>query len=156
MDASVLASKWCKSRYGSYWRGKLGHDELSSGLAWSHLADLSTEPFGALCWVLKNPDAAAQAKARSRGVGRGSAGHGMDCESSTGGYAPSAALFEGRHGSTWYVQVCLGEIWRAELGLVWTADGSTEGPPSLLFSREQVWSGQQRSARVRSGEASFG
>jgi len=40
-------------------------------------------------------------------------------------------------------------------GFARTADGSTEAPASLLFSREQVWSGQLRTARVRHGEARF-
>lgn len=46
-------------------------------------------------------------------------------------------------GGSWPGKVRLGGVWS---GLVWlgaarTADGSTEGSPSLLFSREQVWSG---------------
>lgn len=39
------------------------------------------------------------------------------------------------------------------LGLARTADGSTEGPPSLLFSREQVWSGGSRQVLLMRGWA---
>ena len=46
-------------------------------------------------------------------------------------------------------------------GLLRTADGSTEGSPSLLFSREQVWLGETRQytlglGLVRPGEARQG
>jgi hypothetical protein len=39
----------------------------------------------------------------------------------------------------------------AGLGWARTADGSTEGSPSLLFSREQVWQGRAGSGLVRYG-----
>ena len=36
-------------------------------------------------------------------------------------------------------------------GIARTADGSTEGSPSLLFSREQVWFGEVRQYTLRLG-----
>ena len=71
-----------------------------------------------------------------------------------GASAPSAALIEGRCGTKRLDAERRGAEWSGQprQGLARTADSSTEAPASLLFSREQVWSGQPRTARVRHGE----
>ena len=53
-----------------------------------------------------------------------------------------------RSGRVRSAEVCIGKEWLCGLsrGSAMTADSSTEGSPSLLFSREQVWH----------GDASFG
>jgi len=70
-----------------------------------------------------------------------------------GASAPSAALFESRygeagHGMAWQGLAGHGE---ARRGMARTADSSTEGSPSLLFSWEQVWSGRTGSGLIRYG-----
>lgn len=66
--------------YGGARRGRVGCGAAGLSLAMSGQAradDLSTEPFGALCWVLRNPDAARPGQERRGVARRGAAGRGM-------------------------------------------------------------------------------
>jgi hypothetical protein len=58
-----------------------------------------------------------------------------------------------RSGRVRSAEVRIGKDWLGGLsrGRARTADGSTEGSPSLLFSREQVWFGEVRQCRLRLG-----
>ena len=61
--ASALPAALVECRSGEQWRGAVMRGCARQGAHWRGLAtadDLSTEPFGALCWVLRNPDAAWQ------------------------------------------------------------------------------------------------
>jgi len=128
--------------------------------------DLSAEPFGALRWVLWNPDSADRASARFALARCGAVRHGSvqrdmatAADGSTGGSGSHCC-------SLWRVELAVHGL--ARWGLEWfgglvqgkarwgdlrAADGSTEGSPSLLFSREQVWSGPAMQVAVGLGAA---
>ena len=79
MGDSLLASLRCKSRCGQALCGAARSGVVSFGLIWRvgvTADDLSTEGFGPLCWVLRNPDSAERASAGFALARCGSARHG--------------------------------------------------------------------------------
>jgi hypothetical protein len=79
------------ARRGRAWRGEIWRGEDGYGQATAD--DLSTEPFGALCWVLLNPVLAWRAEAWCSGAGHGAARHGRAGQGNTGSrHQPAAPL----------------------------------------------------------------
>jgi hypothetical protein len=120
------------------WHGKTEHGLARRGTLWPGKADLSTEPYGALCWVLRNSDVAKRDKAR-----RGKPRSGLEARG--GARRGKAPLISARRvnrlslldsinpdmarqgwlrlGSAWQGPAIHGGVWQ---GGARTADGSTE------------------------------
>lgn len=66
LGASAPSAALIRSRYGFYWTGTARRCGAKQGNARNGAApaDLSTEPYGALCWVLRNPDVERHGPAR--------------------------------------------------------------------------------------------
>ena len=148
MGDSALASKWCKSRCGSLrsgWAGcdRVGSVQMRSGrltCAAVKADDLSAEGFGPLRWVLRNPDLGRRGAIRFGRLGLGAACQGLVWQGNRcrrqhwGLRLPLLLSLRAdlvRMGLDGHVEVSPGP---AGTGMARTADGSTEGPPSLLFS----------------------
>ena len=87
-----LPSSWMDmARRGLARRGQAWHGDARPGSATAD--DLSTEPFGALCWVLRNPVLAWRAEAWFGSAGHGTARHGRASQGNTGSrHQPAAPL----------------------------------------------------------------
>lgn len=133
--------------YGGARRGNVGCGAAGLSLAMSGQAradDLSTEPFGALCWVPWNPDVA-----RRDAAGIGKAGRGVMPQGTPRARRWHGALrgsLPSSRGWTWHGKARLGVAWpgrarhgmarlgRTRQGAARAVDDSTEGQPSLLSS----------------------
>ena len=166
-------------------------------------ADLSTEGFGSLCWVLRNSDLAESVRVRLGAVRRGwvwsgEAWHGNRCRRQHWGlWLPLLLSLEGRLGSASIGLIRWGRsrqcparqklqtaarsffggslllsfesrcapAWHGLIRHGWVCCGAAAcnkdcrrqyggfALPTVLSGTGMVWSGQQRPARVRSGEA---
>ena len=164
MGDSLLASLRCKSRCGAtgrgvVWTGEVWPSAVRCGEATAD--DLSTEGFGPLCWVLRNPDAVwpgADGSGRSRkgGAWLGEMRQGNRCRRQHWGLR-LPLLLSLRVG---VVRSGLIDSGVVDRGLAYSGEDEDcrrqyggFSLPTVLSGTGMVWSGQQRPARVRSGEA---
>jgi len=117
----LLSLRVALARTGRPWRGEDGYvqvrpGDLRSGLVWAD--DLSTEPFGALCWVLWNPVTAGHGPAQRVSAWRAGAAHGelrcgKGCRQQYGASAEAPCCSHQGSGlcMAWHGELILGQFW---------------------------------------------